>query len=230
MKNIKLEILYEDNHLIAINKPAGYLVHADQTGDKSLDDYVKEYIKEKYNKPGDVYLGVPHRIDRPVTGVLLFTRTSKALSRMTQMFANHEVEKRYWAIVQKRPAPIEAKLIHYLVKDHSKNRVNLFDRKRYKDAKKCELNYNLLSEIGDHFLVDVYPKTGRSHQIRAQLSRIDCPIRGDKKYGSTYNQRNGMIYLHSRSLSFIHPVKKEPIEIVARPPKEQVWGTFSSFY
>ncbi len=225
----KLEVLYEDNHLIAVNKPAGMLVHADETGDVSLDRHVKKYIKKKYDKPGDVFLGVIHRIDRPVSGTIVFARTSKALTRMTQLFSKREVEKRYWAVTYQRPDPNEATLIHYLTKDKAKNRVNLSNRQRSKDAKKCELRYELLSEVGDHYLIDVFPKTGRPHQIRAQLAKIGCSIRGDKKYGSTYNQRNGMIHLHSRSLSFMHPVKKEPVFIQSKPPREQIWYMFDHF-
>ena len=227
MKGVK--VLYEDNHLIAVNKPAGVLVHADETGDVSLDTMVKKYLKKKFDKKGDVFLGVIHRLDRPVSGVILFARTSKALSRMTQQFANREVEKRYWAVTYQRPDPNEDTLIHYLTKNKAKNRVNITEKSKNKGAKRCELDYALLSEVGDHYLIDVNLKTGRSHQIRAQLSRIGCPIRGDKKYGSTYNQRDGMIHLHSRFMSFIHPVKKEQITISGFPPKEQIWDMFKHF-
>lgn len=229
MRGKGLQVLYEDNHLIAINKPAGVLVHADETGDISLDTMVKKYIKKKFNKPGDVFLGVIHRIDRPVSGVVVFARTSKALTRMTKLFASRDVKKEYWAVTYQRPDPNEGKLVHFLTKDRVKNRVNLSDKKRHKDAKRCELDYELISEVGDHYLIKVKPITGRSHQIRAQLSRIGCSIRGDKKYGSTYNQRDGMIHLHSKSLSFIHPVKNEPVTISGYPPKEQIWNMFKHF-
>ncbi len=225
-----MQILFEDNHLIAVNKPPGILVQADETGDSTLTDMVKLYIKDRYKKPGDVFLGIVHRIDRPVSGTVVFARTSKALTRMNKLFADRAVEKTYWAVTTERPKPIEDKLIHYLLKDKEKNKVTLFNKAKYKNAKKCILDYSLICEMGDHFLVEVKPHTGRPHQIRAQLSRIGCVIRGDRKYGSQHNQRNGMIYLHSRSLSFIHPVKKEPVLISCDPPDEQIWNKFEDFY
>lgn len=224
-----MQVIYEDNHLIAVNKPAGMLVHEDKTGDPTLVDMVKGYIKDRYKKPGDVFLGVIHRVDRPVSGVVIFARTSKALGRMNKLFAERDIEKQYWALTITRPDPIEGTLQHYLIKDKPNNKVHLFDKQRYKTAKHCELSYRLLAEIGEHFLVEVNPKTGRPHQIRAQLARIGLPIRGDKKYGSTYNPRRGMIYLHSRSLEFTHPVKKTPVSITADPPDEQVWNMFDDF-
>ncbi len=224
-----MKVIFEDNHYIAVNKPAGVLVQADETKDETLGDMVKAYIKKKYKKPGDVFLGTIHRIDRPVSGVVIFARTSKGLARMNKLFADKKVDKRYWAITTVRPDPIEDTLIHYLIKDKEKNKVRLFDKQKYKTAKRCELSYSLLSEMGEHFLIDINPKTGRPHQIRSQLSRIGCPIRGDKKYGSIHHQRLGMIHLHSHSLSFEHPIKKEPVVIKAPPPNEQVWNMFKGF-
>ncbi len=225
-----LQILFEDNHLIAVNKPAGMLVHGDETGDATLADFVKLYIKDRYNKPGDVFLGVIHRIDRPVSGVVVFARTSKGLTRMNKLFAERQLQKTYWAIVSGRPDPYEDKLVHYLQKDKQNNKVKVFSRQRYKDLKRCELDYSLISEVGDHSLLNVTPITGRSHQIRAQLSKIGHPIRGDRKYGSIHHQRNGMIHLHARQLEFEHPIRKEPVRIVANPPDEQIWNTFFEIF
>ncbi len=224
-----LQILFEDNHFIAVNKPAGILVQGDKTGDMTLADMVKVYIKDRYKKPGDVFLGVIHRIDRPVSGVVIFARTSKGLTRMNELFSKRKVEKKYWAVTTERPNPIEDKLIHYLTKDKEKNKVRLFNKQKYKNLKRCELDYSLLAEVGDHFLIEVNPTTGRPHQIRAQMAKIDCPIRGDRKYGSSHLPRLGMIHLHSRSLSFEHPVKKEAVSIIAEPPDEQVWNMFDDF-
>ncbi len=229
MKKQRIKVLYEDNHLIAVYKPAGTLVQGDETGDVTMADLVKEYIKEKFDKPGDVYLGVVHRLDRPVSGVTIFARTSKALTRMNKLFADREVEKTYMAVINERPNDRGEKLVNYILKDKVKNRVRVFDTQRYKDAKRAELSYEMLAELGGHFLLKVSPKTGRPHQIRAQLAKIGCPIRGDKKYGSVHHHRLGGIHLHSYGLSFIHPVKKEPVTITALPPNEQVWNMFKDY-
>ncbi|PSR11494.1 MAG: RNA pseudouridine synthase [Bacteroidetes bacterium] len=227
-----LQVLYEDNHLIAINKPAGYLVQGDQTGDATLAEYVKDYIKTKYKKPGDVFLGVIHRLDRPVSGVLLFARTSKGLTRMNEMFKNQEVEKTYWAVTANQPDPLEGELVHYLTKDPERNVAKAFEfmSSRAVGAKKAELHYQMLGRLGTHVLVEVKPKTGRPHQIRVQLAKIGCPIRGDLKYGSTITNKDGTIHLHCRSLSFMHPIKKEQVTLWATPPKGEIWSLFSDFW
>lgn len=223
-----IQILFEDNHLIAVNKPAGILVQGDQTGDKPLVDFVKLYIKDRYEKPGDVFLGVIHRLDRPASGVTIFARTSKALERMNRLFSERKIEKKYWAIVGKRPEPLYGHLTHFLLKDENKNVVKAYDKlsNRAKDAKQADLDYELTGEIGDCFLLEIDLQTGRPHQIRAQLAKIGCPIRGDVKYGYPKANRDGSIHLHCRSLSFIHPVKNEPVTITADPPEEQVWRLF----
>lgn len=225
-----MKILFEDNHLIAVNKPNNVLVQGDETGDETLADQVKAYIKEKYEKPGDVYLGTIHRLDRPVSGVTLFARTSKALERMNKIFAERHVKKTYWAIVGRRPEPFNGHLTHYILKDTNKNVVKAYDSlsNRSKDAKQADLDYELIAEIGEHFLLQVDLQTGRPHQIRAQLAKIGCSIRGDLKYGFPVANKDGSIHLHCRSISFEHPVKKEQVLITASVPKEQVWKLFQS--
>ncbi|MCF0190208.1 MAG: RNA pseudouridine synthase [Marinilabiliaceae bacterium] len=220
-----MEILYEDNHIIAVNKRAGEIVQSDKTGDRTLADDVKDYIKVKYNKPGDVFLGIVHRIDRPVSGVVLFARTSKALARLNEMFKNHTVKKIYWAITQNRPPQEAEELHHYMSKNEEKNRTNvsISPRTGYKEA---VLSYKLLSSTPNINLLEVELQTGRHHQIRAQLSRIGCPIRGDLKYGSKRSNDGGGINLHSRRLVFKHPVKDEMITIEAPLPDESVWKAF----
>ncbi len=233
MEYTDLKILFEDNHLIAVNKPAGVLVQSDETGDKPLSEYVKEYIKARYGKPGDVYLGTIHRIDRPVSGVVLFARTSKALERMNGLFATREVAKTYWALVNHRPEPFSDTLVHYLVKDHEHNVTRAYNglqnannSKFGTTPKRAELEYDLIAEIGSHFMLEVKPTTGRSHQIRAQLSKIGLPIRGDLKYGSVTAFDDASIALHARAISFIHPVKKEPVTITAAAPRVPLWQEF----
>lgn len=227
----EIHILYEDNHLLAVNKPAGWLVHSDQTGDFTLADWAKNYIKTKYEKPGEVFLGVVHRIDRPVSGVVLFCRTSKALERMNKLFHDRKVEKEYWAVVQKRPDPLKGHLSHYLWKDETKNIARLLDQpsRRHPDAKKSELDYELLAEINSNFLIKINPITGRSHQIRAQMASIGCPIRGDLKYGANQPNADQSINLHCRNLTFEHPVKSESVSISAPLPNEQAWKWFRAF-
>ena len=221
MAKEKLDILFEDNHLIVINKKCGDIVQGDKSGDKPLSEKVKEYIKEKYNKPGDVFLGVPHRIDRPVSGVVVFAKTSKALSRLSIMFQKKadEINKIYWAVVTSCPRLEEEKLTHYLLKNQEKNRTNAFDREK-KGAKESILEYKLLTRSQKYFLLEVKLHTGRHHQIRAQLAKIGVPIRGDLKYGAARSISGGGIGLHARSISFMHPVKQEPIKIVAPVPKQ----------
>jgi len=223
-----LQVIYEDNHLIAVNKPPGVLVHEDETGDKPLSDVVKEYVKLRYDKPGDVFLGVIHRLDRPVSGVVIFARTSKGLERMNRLFHDRLVEKIYWAVVAHRPDPLQGKLEHFLVKDRERNIARVYDQlsNRTPDAKRSELDYELIGEIDGNCLLEVRPLTGRPHQIRAQLARIGCPIRGDLKYGFPFANPDGNIHLHCRQLSFEHPVKHERITITADPPNEAVWNLF----
>lgn len=220
-----IEVLYEDNHLIAINKPAGLLVQGDKTGDESLADLVKSYIKTTYNKPGDVYLGIVHRLDRPVSGVVLFARTSKALKRLNKMFADREVKKVYWAVVTKRPPNEKGKLVGWLRKDNEKNRSKSFENEA-KHTKYAELNYKSIAASDRFTLLEVYPKTGRHHQIRVQLSKIKCAIKGDLKYGAPHANKDASIHLHARRLEFEHPVKKEPIKFVASVPTENLWQEF----
>jgi len=228
-----LQVIYEDNHLIAVNKPARVLVHGDSTGDITLAEMVKEYIRLRYKKPGDVFLGVVHRLDRPVSGAIIFARTSKGLTRMQKLFADRKVQKTYWAISKERPNPLEAELKNYLKKDPAKNMTKIFAKpiRRNPDVKLAELKYRLLGEVGGNHLIEVNPITGRSHQIRVQLSNIGCIIVGDVKYGYPRKMWKGDINLHSRNISFIHPVKKEPVTITAQPPKkDQVWQLFKGSF
>lgn len=225
-----LKVLFEDNHLIAVYKPAGVLVQGDETGDTPLSEYVKLYIKDRYNKPGDVFLGTIHRLDRPVSGVVIFARTSKGLTRMNRIFQERKIEKTYWAITGERPDPLEDKLVHYIDKDRERNVAHAYHKPRNKHAKKGELSYVFKAGLGDHFMLEVKPKTGRPHQIRVQLARINCPIRGDIKYGFPNPNPDGSIHLHCRSLSFEHPVKKEPVTITADPPEEVIWDLFAHLW
>lgn len=221
-----LEVLYEDNHIIAVNKQSSDIVQGDKTGDKPLSDYVKDYIKEKYNKPGDVFLGTVHRIDRPVSGIVLFARTSKSLSRLNEMFRSKEVEKTYWAVVKERPSPEEGKLVHYLIKNEAKNKSKAFTEEK-SGTLRSELDYRLIASSDNYHLLEVKPQTGRHHQIRVQLSAIGCPIKGDIKYGFNRTNKDASIHLHARKVNFLHPVKKEKIEIIANPPKEDaLWSEF----
>ncbi len=228
MKLTPSHILYEDNHIIAVNKPAGVLVQGDKTGDTPLGEYVKAYIKEKYNKPGKVFLGVTHRIDRPVSGVLLFARTSKALERLNRMFKEKQIQKTYWAVVKNRPKAMTAHLENYLIKDQKKNKSKAYDKPKA-GRKKAELNYQWKASSDNYHLLEVHPLTGRHHQIRVQLSNIACPIKGDIKYGFDRTNKDASIHLHARQIEFIHPVKKEPISILAPVPKaDPVWQYFEN--
>lgn len=227
-----LQIIFEDNHLIAVNKPAGVLVHEDETGDKPLSHFVKEYIKHRYDKPGEVFLGVIHRLDRPVSGVTVFARTSKALERMNKLFHDRKVEKVYWAITGHRPDPLKGNLKHFIAKDRERNTVKALDQlsKRNPDAKASELDYELIAELNRHYLLEVRPHTGRPHQIRAQLAKMGWPIQGDLKYGFPHANHDGNICLHCRKLAFEHPVKLEPVEIIADPPHDQTWQMFDGLW
>jgi len=218
-----IEILYEDNHIIAVNKRSGDIVQGDKTGDKPLSEIVKEYIKIKYNKPGEVYLGTTHRIDRPTSGIVLFAKTSKALTRLNKMFHDKEIQKTYWAIVNNPPEQQEGKLIHYLKKNHQKNR-SIAYRQEQNEAKKAELIFKVKHQFDNYYLLEINPLTGRHHQIRVQLSTINSPIKGDLKYGASRSNPDASICLHARKIELIHPVKKEPLKIVARAnSKDALW-------
>lgn len=222
---MKLEVIYEDNHLIAVNKPAGMVVQENEPHLPSLQTAVKEYIKVKYNKPGDVFLGVIHRLDTVVTGVVLFARTSKALIRMNEQFKEREVEKTYLALVRRKPNPMSDTLVHYLRKDHKNNKTKLYHEDR-EGAKRAELSYEYISTANHCFLLKVRPKTGRPHQIRVQLARTITGIVGDVKYGQTKPTSNKSIYLHALGLKFVHPVKKEAITLHAPLPDYGNWKFF----
>ncbi len=219
------DVLYEDNHLLVVNKPAGLLVQGDKTGDETLADLAKEYIKQKYNKPGDVFLGIVHRIDRPVSGVVVLARTSKALERLNTAFRDRKVKKEYWALVQKRPPQVKGHCEHWIRKNRDKNK-SVALTKPGKGALKSILDYELIGRIAGYYLLDVHPETGRPHQIRVQLAKIGCPIAGDLKYGAPSKSNDGRIYLHSREIIFPHPVKKENVRITAGLPNDQVWQMF----
>ena len=220
-----LNVLYEDNHLLVINKACGVLVQGDDTGDKPLADICKDYIKEKYQKPGEVFLGVVHRLDRPVSGVVVFARTSKALERMNELFRNKETKKTYLAIVTSRPPKEKDTLVHWLEKDEKKNKTTAYIRESAK-GQRSELSYKLIGQVGGKFLLEVNPVTGRPHQIRVQLASMGCTILGDLKYGAAAPLPDASIALHARQLEFIHPVKKEKIVLVAHLPRTQHWQTF----
>ncbi len=218
-----MTVLYEDNHLIAVNKSSSEIVQGDKTGDEPLSETIKKYIKEKYNKPGDVYLGVTHRLDRPVSGVVLFARTSKALARLNEMFKTQQIKKTYWAIVKNKPANPEGRLEHYLVRNEKQNKSYAHD-KIVPNAKKAALKYKLIGQSDTFFLLEIELETGRHHQIRCQLAKMGCPIKGDLKYGFPRSNPNGGISLHARLVEFIHPVSKELIRITAPVPEdEKLW-------
>lgn len=214
-----LRVLFEDNHIIAINKRPGDIVQGDKTGDQPLSEVVKEYLREKYNKPGNVYLGVVHRLDRPTSGIVIFAKTSKALPRLNKMFADKETHKTYWAVVQNAPPKNEETLEHWLVRNPKQNR-SYAHLKEVRDAKRASLTYRILKKLQRYYLLEIDLHTGRHHQIRSQLSAIGCPIKGDLKYGFNRSNKDASIHLHARKLSFVHPVKKEEITIVAPPPSE----------
>jgi len=217
-----LQVLHEDNHIIVINKRVGDIVQGDKTGDKPLSEVVKEYIKEKYNKPGEVFLGVVHRLDRPTTGIVVFARTSKALSRLNELFKNRETQKTYWAVVKNKPAEASAKLVHYL-KRNEKNNTSKAHTKEVPDSKIASLDYQIIRELNNYYALEINLHTGRHHQIRAQLAAIGSPIKGDLKYGAERSNLDGGIHLHARKLLLTHPVTKEPLEIIAPVPNDPIW-------
>ncbi|WMI67539.1 RluA family pseudouridine synthase [Mangrovimonas sp. YM274] len=217
-----LQVLYEDNHIIVVNKRAGDLVQGDKTGDSPLSDIVKAYLKDKYNKPGNVYLGVVHRLDRPTTGIVLFAKTSKALPRLNKLFSEKSASKTYWALVKNQPPKMEDTLIHWLKKNPKNNKSSAF-HKETNGSKRAVLHYSLLKQLNNYFLLEIELETGRHHQIRSQLSSIGCPIKGDLKYGFDRSNPDGSIHLHARKLEFTHPVSKEAISISAPLPNDPLW-------
>lgn len=217
-----VQILYEDNHLIVVNKRAGDIVQGDKTNDQPLSEVVKEYIAHTYQKPGAVYLGVVHRLDRPTTGIVVFAKTSKALARLNKQFSERDVQKIYWAVVKKSPIAPSARLVHYLTR-HTKQNKSYAHNQEVVDSKKAILDYQIIAQSDKYFLLEIKLHSGRHHQIRAQLNTIKCPIKGDLKYGYPRSNPDGSIHLHARKLNFIHPVKKEKIEIVAPVPQESLW-------
>ena len=222
-----MTVLYEDNHLIVVDKKSGEIVQGDKTGDVPLSDQVKVWIKEKYHKPGNVFLGVVHRLDRPVQGVVVFARTSKALSRLNEMFRTAEVHKTYWAITQKRPEKEEATLTHWLVRNEKQNKAYAYDVEK-PGAKQAVLRYKVIAASEHYNLLEVKLMTGRHHQIRCQLAKIGCPIKGDLKYGAKRSNADGSISLLARKIEFVHPVSKENIVVVAPLPDDNLWQSFAN--
>ena len=218
-----LEVLFEDNHLLIVNKKSGDIVQGDKTGDKPLSDVVKEYIKEKYNKPGEVFLGVVHRLDRPTSGVIIFARTSKALERLNKMLRERTISKTYWAVVKNTPLKEKDSLIHFLKKNPKNNKSTVFT-KETDASKKAILHYSVIKKLDNYSLLKIDLETGRHHQIRAQLAYIGSPIKGDLKYGASRSNKDGSIHLHARKISFTHPVSKENILFLAPIPNETIWN------
>jgi len=219
-----LQVIYEDNHIIVVNKRVGDIVQGDKTGDKPLSDIVKEYIKDKYNKPGAVYLGVVHRLDRPTTGIVVFARTSKALTRLNELFKNRKTQKTYWAAVKNKPNTEKATLVHYLVRNEKRN-TSKAHNKEVTNSKKASLDFTLIKSLKTYHILEINLHTGRHHQIRAQLSAIGSPIKGDLKYGFDRSNPDGGIHLHARKLAFIHPVAKTALILTAPVPKDPVWSS-----
>ena len=222
-----LQILHEDNHIIVVNKRVGDIVQGDKTGDKPLSDVVKEYIKDKYNKPGEVFLGVIHRLDRPTTGIVVFARTSKALTRMNELFSNRETQKTYWAIVKNKPQKSEDKLIHF-IKRNEKNNTSKAHLKEVPESKLASLDYKIIKELQNYVALEINLHTGRHHQIRTQLAAIGSPIKGDLKYGFDRSNPDGGIHLHARKLVFTHPVSKIEMIVLAPTPDDSIWNAVSN--
>lgn len=221
-----MTVLYEDNHVIIVNKSPGEIVQGDKTGDEPLSEKVKAYLKEKYKKPGNVFCGVTHRLDRPTSGAVVFARTSKALSRLNGMFRDGEINKTYWAVVKERPPKEEDQLTHYLIKDEKTNKSRVYDREK-PHSKKAALHYRLIAASDNYYLLEIDLETGRHHQIRAQLAKIGCPIKGDLKYGAPRSNPDGSISLHARSISFVHPVSKKNLDVIAPVPDDPLWKAFN---
>ena len=222
-----LAVLYEDNHIIAVNKRAGDIVQGDKTGDKPLNDIVKAYLKDKYNKPGNVYLGTIHRLDRPTTGLVIFAKTSKALTRLNKLFVTKDIYKTYWAIVKNQPPKQKDTLVHWLKKNPKNNKSAAY-LKEVDGSKKAILHYNLLKKLDHYYLLEIMLETGRHHQIRSQLASIGCIIKGDLKYGAHRSNKNAGIHLHAKQIQFVHPVSKENISIIAPLPKDPIWEACSN--
>lgn len=220
-----MTVVYEDNHIIIVNKTASEIVQGDKTGDTPLSETVKQYLKEKYAKPGNVFIGVTHRLDRPVSGLVVFAKTSKALSRLNEMFRIGEVKKTYWAIVRNCPPQEEGELVHYLVRNEKQNKSYAYD-KEVKNSKKAVLHYRLIAHSENYYLLEVDLKTGRHHQIRCQLAKMGCPIKGDLKYGFPRSNPDGSICLHARRVRLIHPVSKLEIDVTAPVPADNLWNGF----
>ena len=220
-----MNVLYEDNHIIVINKRAGEIVQGDKTGDESLCDTAKQYLKEKYAKPGNVFIGLPHRLDRPVSGIVVLAKTSKALERLNRMFSEGSVKKIYWAITKQKPQKPEAELDSWILRNEKMNKSFSYP-KEVKDSKHALLRYRLIESSQNYNLIEVELKTGRHHQIRCQLSSIGCPIKGDLKYGAQRSNPDGSISLHARYIEFIHPVSKEKVQITAPVPNDRLWQSF----
>jgi len=221
-----LQVLYEDNHIIVVNKRSGDIVQGDKTGDTPLSEIVKEYLKVKHNKPGNVYLGVVHRLDRPTSGLVVFSKTSKALPRLNKLFSEKKANKTYWAIVKEAPSKIEDTLIHWLKRNPKQNK-SYAHLNEVEGSKKAVLDYRLIKKLNSYFLLEIDLKTGRHHQIRSQLTAIGCPIKGDLKYGFSRSNKDGSIHLHARKLSFVHPVKKEELTFIAPLPIGPIWDACS---
>ena len=220
-----MEILYQDNHLIAINKKPSDIVQGDKTGDKPMSDFVGDYLKNRLEKPGDAFVGVIHRLDRPASGVVVFSKTSKGLERMNELFREGEVKKTYWAAVANVPMEESGTLINWLYRDVQRNKTLVYDRE-VPESQRAELDYKIIATIDNYILLEIDLKTGRHHQIRAQLSKLGIPIKGDLKYGYPRSNKDASIHLHARQIEFLHPVKNEPIKIIANPPFDPVWGAF----
>lgn len=222
-----MTVLYEDNHIIIVNKTVSEIVQGDKTGDKPLSEIVKEWLKEKYNKPGNVFCGVTHRLDRPVSGIVVFAKTSKALPRLNKMFQDKEIKKTYWAIVKNAPKDSEGTLTNFLVRNEKQNKSYAYDTEK-PDSKKAILHYKLIGQSDKYNLLEIDLETGRHHQIRCQLAKMGCVIKGDLKYGADRSNPDGGISLHARKVSFIHPVSKELIEVTAPVPNDNLWKVFEA--
>mgnify|MGYP002474527909 FL=1 len=222
-----MTVVYEDNHIIIVNKTASEIVQGDKTGDTPLSETVKQYLKEKYSKPGNVFIGVTHRLDRPVSGLVVFAKTGKALSRLNEMFKNSEVKKTHWAVVKNLPREEEGELVNYLVRNEKQNKSYAYD-KEVPGSKKAILRYRIIGRSQNYYLLEVDLKTGRHHQIRCQLAKMGSPIKGDLKYGSPRSNPDGSICLHARSIRFVHPVSKELIEVEAPVPPGNLWNGFET--
>ncbi len=223
-----LEILFEDNHLIVINKKPGELTQGDNTNDETLGDKVKVYLKKKYNKPGNVYLGITHRLDRPTSGIIIFAKTSKALTRLNELFRKNDIKKTYWAVVKSINKKGPKKLENFLIKNQKQNKSYVTENSN-KKAKNAILYFNSILELQKYSLLNIKLETGRHHQIRTQLSHIGFPIKGDLKYGFPRSNKDGSINLHSRKINFTHPVSKKNIEVIANPPKNNIWDLCLNF-